>query len=40
MLIDGCARVGYTKMAFNLFTRMRQRELRITGELHVPCFKK
>jgi len=38
LLIDGCAKVGYTKKAFNLFTRMRQRGLRVTGATYTSLF--
>ncbi|XP_070502851.1 pentatricopeptide repeat-containing protein 1, mitochondrial isoform X1 [Chironomus tepperi] len=38
LLIDGCARVGYSKKAFNLFTRMRQRGLRVTGATYTSLF--
>lgn len=38
LLIDGCARVGYTKKAFNLFTRMRQRGLKVTGATYTSLF--
>lgn len=38
LLIDGCAKVGYTKKAFNLFTRMRQRALRVTGATYTSLF--
>lgn len=38
LLIDGCARVGYSKKAFNLFTRMRQRALKVTGATYTSLF--
>lgn len=38
LLIDGCAREGYTKMAFNLFTKMRQRGLKATGSTYTSLF--
>ncbi|CAG9807430.1 unnamed protein product [Chironomus riparius] len=38
LLIDGCAKVGYTKKAFNLFTRMRQRGLKVTGATYTSLF--
>lgn len=38
LLIDGCAREGYTKKAFNLFTRMRQRGLKATGSTYTSLF--
>lgn len=38
LLIDGCAKVGYSKKAFNLFTRMRQRALKVTGATYTSLF--
>lgn len=38
LLIDGCAREGYSKKAFNLFTRMRQRALKVTGATYTSLF--
>lgn len=38
LLIDGCAKVGYSKKAFNLFTRMRQRGLKVTGATYTSLF--
>lgn len=38
LLIDGCAKVGFSKKAFNLFTRMRQRGLKVTGATYTSLF--
>lgn len=38
LLIDGCAKVGYSKKAFNLFTVMRQRGLKVTGATYTSLF--
>lgn len=38
LLISGCARAGYTRKAFNLFTRMRNRGLKITGGTYTSLF--
>lgn len=38
LLIDGCAKVGYSKKAFQLFTRMKQRGLKVTGATYTSLF--
>lgn len=38
LLIDATARVGYSKKAFNLFTKMRQRGLKVTGATYTSLF--
>lgn len=38
LLIGGCARVGFSKKAFNLFTRMKQRGLKVTGGTYTSLF--
>lgn len=38
LLIGGCARVGYSKKAFNLFTKMKQRALKVTGGTYTSLF--
>ena len=38
LLIDGCAKVGYSKKAFNLFTKMRERGLKVTGATYTSLF--
>ena len=38
LLIDGCAKEGYSKKAFNLFTKMRQRGLKVTGATYTSLF--
>lgn len=38
LLIDGCAQVGYSKKAFYLFTKMRQRGLKVTGATYTSLF--
>lgn len=38
LLIGECARMGYTKKAFGLFTRMKQRGLKVTGGTYTALF--
>lgn len=38
LLISGCAHVGYSKKAFNLFTKMKQRNLKVTGGTYTSLF--
>lgn len=38
LLIGGCARVGYSKKAFSLFTKMKQRNLKVTGGTYTSLF--
>lgn len=38
LLIDGCAKEGYSRQAFNLFTKMRQRGLKVTGATYTSLF--
>jgi pentatricopeptide repeat domain-containing protein 1 len=38
LLIAGCAKVGYSRKAFDLFLRMRQRALRVTGGTYTSLF--
>lgn len=38
LLISGCAKAGYTRKAFNLFTRMRQRGLKVKGGTYTSLF--
>lgn len=38
LLIDGCAKVGYSAKAFTLFTKMRQRGLKVTGATYTSLF--
>ncbi len=38
LLIGGCARVGYSKKAFNFFTKMKQRGLKVTGGTYTSLF--
>ncbi|XP_054732525.1 pentatricopeptide repeat-containing protein 1, mitochondrial [Anastrepha obliqua] len=38
LLISGCAKSGYTRKAFNLFTKMRQRGLNIKGGTYTSLF--
>lgn len=38
LLINGCAKVGYSKKAFNLFTQMRQRALKVNGATYTSLF--
>ncbi|KAH8365803.1 hypothetical protein KR093_004600 [Drosophila rubida] len=38
LLISGCAKAGYTRKAFSLFTKMRQRGLKVTGGTYTSLF--
>lgn len=38
LLISECARLGFTKKSFNLFTRMKQRGLTVTGATYTALF--
>lgn len=38
LLISGCARAGYTRKAFSLFTKMRQRGLRVRESTYTSLF--
>ena len=38
LLIGGCARVGFSKKAFQLFTKMKQRGLKVTGGTYTSLF--
>nr|XP_016936078.1 pentatricopeptide repeat-containing protein 1, mitochondrial [Drosophila suzukii] len=38
LLISGCAKVGYTRKAFSLYTKMRQRGLQVTGGTYTSLF--
>ncbi|XP_017467719.1 PREDICTED: pentatricopeptide repeat-containing protein 1, mitochondrial isoform X2 [Rhagoletis zephyria] len=38
LLISGCAKAGYTRKAFNLFTKMRQRGLKVKGGIYTSLF--
>lgn len=38
LLISGCAKAGYTRKAFSLYTKMRQRGLRVTGGTYTSLF--
>ncbi|XP_004526951.1 pentatricopeptide repeat-containing protein 1, mitochondrial [Ceratitis capitata] len=38
LLISGCAKAGYTRKAFNLFTKMRQRGLKVKGGTYTSLF--
>nr|XP_017016653.1 pentatricopeptide repeat-containing protein 1, mitochondrial [Drosophila kikkawai] len=38
LLISGCAKAGYTRKAFALYTKMRQRGLQVTGGTYTSLF--
>ncbi|XP_017042511.2 pentatricopeptide repeat-containing protein 1, mitochondrial [Drosophila ficusphila] len=38
LLISGCAKAGYTRKAFSLYTKMRQRGLQVTGGTYTSLF--
>ncbi|XP_030372200.1 pentatricopeptide repeat-containing protein 1, mitochondrial [Scaptodrosophila lebanonensis] len=38
LLISGCAKAGYTRKAFALYTKMRQRGLKVTGGTYTSLF--
>ncbi|KAH8310133.1 hypothetical protein KR067_010135 [Drosophila pandora] len=38
LLISGCAKAGYTRKAFSLYTKMRQRGLPVTGGTYTSLF--
>ena len=38
LLISGCAKAGYTRKAFSLFTRMRNRGLNPSGGIYTSLF--
>ncbi|EDV96305.1 pentatricopeptide repeat-containing protein 1, mitochondrial [Drosophila grimshawi] len=38
LLISGCAKAGYTRKAFTLYTKMRQRGLKVTGGTYTSLF--
>lgn len=38
ILISGCAKVGYTKKAFQLYNKMKQRDLKITPSIYTSLF--
>ncbi|XP_017071348.2 pentatricopeptide repeat-containing protein 1, mitochondrial [Drosophila eugracilis] len=38
LLISGCAKAGYTRKAFTLYTKMRQRGLQVTGGTYTSLF--
>ncbi|XP_017956164.1 pentatricopeptide repeat-containing protein 1, mitochondrial [Drosophila navojoa] len=38
LLISGCAKAGYTRKAFRLYTKMRQRGLKVTGGTYTSLF--
>lgn len=38
IVISGCARAGYTRKAFQLYNRMKQRDLKVTGGTYSSLF--